>query len=50
MRVLKNYQMSEQYLDCLDKMSEVNFSLAETLLIPYKTYSAVIVKNYSRQH
>ena len=23
--------MSEQYLDCLDKMSEVNFSPAETL-------------------
>ena len=29
--VLKNYQMSEQYWGCLDKMSEVNFSPAETL-------------------
>ena len=27
----KKFQMSEQYLDCLDKMSEVNFSPAETL-------------------
>ena len=29
--VLKNFQMSEQYWGCLDKMSEVNFSPAETL-------------------
>ena len=29
--VLRNFQMSEQYWGCLDKMSEVNFSLAETL-------------------
>ena len=29
--VLENFQMSEQYWDCLDKMSEVNFSPAETL-------------------
>ena len=28
---LKNFQMSEQYWGCLDKMSEVNFSPAETL-------------------
>ena len=28
----KIFQMSEQYLDCLDKMSEVNFSPAELLL------------------
>ena len=28
---LKNFQMSEQYLGCLDKMSEENFSPAETL-------------------
>ena len=27
----KNFQMSEQYEGCLDKMSEVNFSAAETL-------------------
>ena len=26
------FQMSEQYWGCLDKMSEVNFSPAETLL------------------
>ena len=30
--VLKIFQMSEQYWGCLDKMSEVNFSPAETLL------------------
>ena len=29
--VLKFVQMSEQYWGCLDKMSEVNFSPAETL-------------------
>ena len=29
--VLKTFQMSEQYWGCLDKMSEVNFSPAETL-------------------
>ena len=29
--VPKNFQMSEQYWGCLDKMSEVNFSPAETL-------------------
>ena len=29
--VLKNFQMSEQYWGCLDKMSEVYFSPAETL-------------------
>ena len=29
--VLKNFHMSEQYLGCLDKMSKVNFSPAETL-------------------
>ena len=29
--VLKNFQMSEQYWGSLDKMSEVNFSPAETL-------------------
>ena len=29
--VLKNFQMFEQYWGCLDKMSEVNFSPAETL-------------------
>ena len=29
--VLKNFQMSKQYWGCLDKMSEVNFSPAETL-------------------
>ena len=29
--VLKNVQMSEQYWGCLDKMSGVNFSPAETL-------------------
>ena len=29
--VLKNFQMSEQNWSCLDKMSEVNFSPAETL-------------------
>ena len=29
--VLKNFQMSEQNWGCLDKMSEVNFSPAETL-------------------
>ena len=28
---LKNFQMSEQNWGCLDKMSEVNFSPAETL-------------------
>ena len=27
----KKFQMSEQYWGCLDKMSEVNFSPAETL-------------------
>ena len=27
----KNFQMSEQNWGCLDKMSEVNFSPAETL-------------------
>ena len=29
--VLKSFQMSEQNWGCLDKMSEVNFSPAETL-------------------
>ena len=29
--VLKQFQMSEQYWGCLDKMSEVNDSPAETL-------------------
>ena len=29
--VLKNFQMSEQYWVCLDKISEVIFSPAETL-------------------
>ena len=29
--VLKNFQMSEQYWGCSDKMSEANFSPAETL-------------------
>ena len=29
--VLNFFQMSEQYWGCLDKMSEVNFSPAETL-------------------
>ena len=29
--VLKNLQMSEQHWGCLDKMSDVNFSPAETL-------------------
>ena len=29
--VLKKFQMSEQHRGCLDKMSEVNFSPAETL-------------------
>ena len=33
--VLKNFEMSEQYLGCLDKMSEVNFSPAETLALLY---------------
>ena len=32
--VLKNFQMSEQNWSCLDKMSEVNFSPAETLKDP----------------
>ena len=32
--VLKIFQMSEQYWGCLDKMSEVNFSPAETLQYP----------------
>ena len=41
--VRKKFQMSEQNWGCLDKMSEVNFSPAETLmrsgsiLIPSKT-------------
>ena len=30
--VLKNFQMSEQNWGCLDKMSEVNFSPAESLV------------------
>ena len=30
--VLKKFQMSEQNRGCLDKMSEVNFSPAESLL------------------
>ena len=29
--VLKNFQMSEQYWGCLDKINKVNFSPAETL-------------------
>ena len=33
--VLKNFQMSEQYWGCLDKMSEVDFSPAETLLFEH---------------
>ena len=28
----KNFQMSEKYWNCLDKMSEVNFSPVETLI------------------
>ena len=35
--VLKNFQMSEQYWGCLDKMSVVNFSPAETLLTDFLT-------------
>ena len=31
--VLKFFQMSEKYWGCLDKLSEVNFSPAETLWI-----------------
>ena len=31
--VLKNFQMSEQYWGCSDKMSEANFSPAETLYL-----------------
>ena len=34
--VLKNFQMSEQYWGCSDKMSEANFSPAETLDIHSK--------------
>ena len=38
--ILKTFQMSEQYWGCLDKMSKVNFSPAETLdslfLIPMR--------------
>ena len=33
--VLKNFQMSEQYLGCSDKMSEANFSPAETLIFKH---------------
>ena len=33
---LKNFQMSKQYWDCLDKMSEVNFNPAETLILQLK--------------
>ena len=38
--VLKNFQMSEQYWGCSDKMSEANFSPAETLI-----YSGISAKN-----
>ena len=31
--VVKNFQMLEQYWGCLDKMSKVNFSPAETLCL-----------------
>ena len=34
--VLNNFQMSEQYWGCLDKMSEVNFSPAESLTLAYE--------------
>ena len=37
---LKNFQMSEQNWGCLDKMSEVNFSPAETL--PSNNYRQLI--------
>ena len=44
--VLNNFQMSEQYWGCLAKMSEVNFSPAETLkretnllVLNHKAYS-----------
>ena len=40
--VLKNFQMSEQYWGCLDKMSEVNFNPAETLV---KMTFAVLVRH-----
>ena len=36
--VLKNFQMSEQYWGCSDKMSEANFSPAETLYFLDITY------------
>ena len=39
--VLKIFQMSEQYWGCLDKMSEVNFSPAETLRISENCKSLV---------
>ena len=39
--VLKKFQMSEQYCGCSDKMSEVNFSPAETLQTN---------KNHSKSH
>ena len=41
--VLKIFQMSEQYWGCLDKMSEVNFSPAETLTLFNDSYISAYV-------
>ena len=47
--VLKNFQMSEQYWGCLDKISEVYFSPAETLnfgvlYLKIAIYAAINIK------
>ena len=44
---LKNFQMSEQNWSCLDKMSEVNFSPAETLYISNIFDGSNALVNYS---
>ena len=42
----KNFQMSVQSCGCLDKMSEVNFSPAETLLRHSIDSLFVVAPNY----
>ena len=45
----KNFQMSDQNWGCLDKMSEVNFSPAETLF-SYNSFLKFHVKTFRSQN
>ena len=41
----KNFQMSEQNWGCMDKMSEVNFSPAETLGTSWSVATVTLLLN-----